>query len=94
MKKISLTLLSAGLLMGAAAFGADGAAIFKAKMCGACHGPGKKAGDLKNSKMDKPTMVKFMKDPKASNPKAAMPAFKGSDEELNVVVDYILSLRK
>lgn len=94
MKKISITLFSLGCLLGTAALGADGAAIFKAKMCGACHGAGKKAGDLKASKMDKPTMVKFMKDPKGSNPKAAMPAFKGSDEELNALVDYVVSLRK
>lgn len=95
MKKISLALLSMGLLIGSAAMAVDGAALYKSKMCGACHGAGKKAGDLKDSKVAKEALVKFLKDPKSVNPKAiGMPAFKGSDEELNAIADYILTLRK
>lgn len=79
-----------GLTMAAA----DGTALFKSKMCGACHGAGKMGGDLAASKMDKAAMSKFLKDPKAVKPKAAMPAFKGTDEELGAVVDYVMGLRK
>lgn len=72
----------------------DGAALYKKKMCGACHGAGKTGGDLAKSKLDKAAMIKFLKDPKAAKPKTAMPAFKGSDEELASLVDYLLGLRK
>lgn len=94
MKKISWVIVVASWLSATAAFAADGAALFKSKMCGACHGAGKKAGDLAASKMDKAAMTKFLKDPKAANPKVAMPPFKGTDEELTALVDYVISLRK
>ncbi|OGQ06077.1 MAG: hypothetical protein A3F82_06265 [Deltaproteobacteria bacterium RIFCSPLOWO2_12_FULL_44_12] len=91
--KIILCLLAVAVA-GSAFAGADGAALFKAKMCGACHAAGKKGGDLKDSKMDKASLVKFMKDPKSVNPKVTMPAVKATDEELNALADYVLSLRK
>lgn len=83
-----------GLSLAGVAKGGDGEAIFKKKMCVACHGTGKKGGDLKGSKMDKAALAKFLKDPKSGNPKSAMPAFKGTDEELAALVDYIMTLRK
>ena len=88
---------AAATLLVAAAVSAqapDGAALYKAKMCGACHGPGKKDGDLKDSKMDKATLVKFLKDPKSVLPAATMKATKGTDAELTAVVDYVLTLKK
>lgn len=73
----------------------EGKKLFQKKMCVACHGPGKNGGDLKDSKMDKAAMTKFLKDPKAANPKASgMQTFKGSDTELTALVDYVMSLRK
>lgn len=89
-------LLVVGVVVGAflwsgAGFAQAGKDLYQKKMCAACHGPGKKGGDLKNSKMDKATMTKFMKDPKAMKP-VAMPAFKGTDAELGALVDYVKSL--
>ncbi|MDP2600477.1 MAG: cytochrome c [Deltaproteobacteria bacterium] len=91
MKKIIL-LTAVSLFAASAALAADGAALYKSKMCGACHGAGKKGGDLAVCKMDKAAMVKYMKDPKSVNPKATMPAVKGSDEELGALADYVLGL--
>lgn len=86
---------SIGLLfLSGAAFGADGAAIFKQKMCAGCHAAGKMGGDLAASKMDRGTMMEFLKNPQAKKPGIKKPAFKGSDEELGAVVDYALGLRK
>lgn len=93
----SILLLASGVALfglGANAQADPGKALYQKKMCGACHGAGKKAGDLAASKLDKAAMTKFLKDPKASNPKAAMPPFKGSDEELGALIDYVMSLRK
>lgn len=96
MKKLWVILLGAGVLVGGAALAQaeDGKNLYQKKMCAACHGAGKKGGDLKDSKMDKAAISKFMKDPKAVKPTAAMPAFKGSDAELAALVDYVLTLRK
>lgn len=93
MKKI-VFFAAAGMLAASTALAADGAALYKSKMCGACHGPGKKGGDLKETKLDKAALVKYMKDPKAANPKSTMPVVKGSDEELNALADYVLELCK
>ncbi len=82
------------LFAASSALAADGAALFKSKMCGACHGPGKKGGDFKTCKLDKAAILKVLKDPKSVNPKATMMAIKGSDEELNAIADYVLTLRK
>ena len=93
MKKIIL-LTAVSLFAASSAMAADGAALFKSKMCGACHGAGKKGGDLAGCKLDKGAIVKYMKDPKAANPKATMMPIKGSDEELNAIADYVVSLKK
>jgi mono/diheme cytochrome c family protein len=92
MRKI-ITALVIGAALAGTAMAEDGAALYKSKMCGACHGAGKKGGELKSSTMDKATMVKFMKDPKSVNPKATMPAVKGSDTELNALADYAKTLK-
>ena len=93
--KTFLSFLVVGLLGATAqAAGADGAALFKAKMCGACHAEGKKGGDLKNSTLDKATMVQFLKDTKAMRPKTTKTPVKATDEELSALADYVISLRK
>lgn len=91
--KILIALLAASVMAGGVAIAEDGAALYKSKMCGACHGAGKKGGDLKGSSMDKAAMVKFMKDPKSVNPKATMPAVKASDAELGAIADYVKTLK-
>lgn len=98
-KLISTTALVAVLALTAGVSAAGGAEqgkeLFQKKMCAACHGPGKKGGDLAATKMDKGSLDKFLKDPKAVNPKVAgMPAFKGTDAERAALVDYIMSLKK
>ncbi len=45
------------------------------------------------AKRDPPWLARFMKDPKALDPKAKMPAFKGTDEELEALVTYLASLK-
>ena len=86
--------LSLGAAPKAKAQADQGKALFQKKMCAACHAPGKKGGDLKDSKMNKAAMIKFMKNPKAVNPKAAMMAVKATDAELGSLADYMLSLKK
>lgn len=88
-----ITAVVVGLLLSGTSFAQAGQDLYQKKMCAACHGPGKKGGDLKDSKMDKAAMTKFLKDPKSVKP-VAMPAFKGTDEELGALVDYLLGLRK
>ncbi|MBI4124572.1 MAG: cytochrome c [Deltaproteobacteria bacterium] len=98
MKKLLAVMFFAGsvVLFSSLTARADGAgeALFKKKMCFACHGAGKMGGDLATSKLDKAAMDKFLKDPKAANPKSAMPAFKGTEEERAALVDYVMGLRK
>lgn len=90
---IKLVVACAITLIAGTAIAEDGAALYKSKMCGACHGAGKKGGDLKDSKMDKAAMAKYMKDPKAANPKATMKAVAGTDAELNALADYVKTLK-
>lgn len=97
MNKILLALagLSVGLLtIGVQAGVEEGKALFQKKMCFACHGAGKKGGDLKDSKLDKAAIIKYIKDPKTANQKATMMAVKATDAELGSLADYVLSLRK
>jgi len=91
--KIIITLLAvAGF--STTAMAEDGAALFAAKHCGACHTAGKPGGDLRGSKLDKAALVKFMKDPKAAKPGVTMAAVKATDAELDALADYILGLKK
>lgn len=91
--KILIALLAASFVASGVAVAEDGAALYKSKMCGACHGAGKKGGDLKGNPMDKAAMVKYMKDPKSVNPKATMPVTKASDAELSAIADYVKTLK-
>lgn len=74
----------------AMAAGPDGAALFQSKMCGACHGAGKKGGDPATWKLTKADILKVLKEGKAGG----MPAFKGSDEEAGALADHVLMLKK
>ena len=93
---LSVTALLSGLVLVTAVYAQSdqGKELFKKKICAACHGPGKKGGDLKDCKHDKATLVKLIKDPKSVNPKATMPAIKATDAEASALADYVMSLRK
>lgn len=93
MKKMTAVIV-VGILCGlgtaAWAGGPDGGALFKSKMCGACHAAGKKGGDPATWKLSKADILKVLKEGKAGG----MPAFKGSDEEAGALADYVLGLKK
>jgi cytochrome c2 len=77
-----------------------GKEVYTAKKCGLCHtvdgSGGKKGGDLSDigDKKDAEWLTKYMKDPKSLIPEAKMPAFRGTDEELQNLVAYLTSLKK
>ena len=74
--------------------------LYTQKKCGLCHtvdgSGGKKGGDLSDegSKRDAEWLTKYIRDPKSLMPEAKMPAFRGTDEELNALVAYLMSLKK
>ncbi len=110
MKRLLVLVIGIAILMGfaiganrARAEGGDaekGKEVYNAKKCGLCHtvdgSGGKKGGDLSDvgDKKDAEWLTSYMKDPKAVVPEAKMPAFKGSDEELQDLVAYLLTLKK
>ena len=81
---------------------ADAPAVYD-KKCKACHsvggvgGPMAKMGgalDDAGSKHDEAWLRDFLKDPKSKVPTSKMPKVGLSDEELNQVVAYLLSLKQ
>ena len=97
-----LTVLTALTVLTGTVWAADGAAIYD-KKCKACHsiggvgGPMAKTGgalDDVGSKRDEAWLRDFLKDPKSKMPNAKMPKVSLSDEDLNAVVTYMLSLKK
>jgi cytochrome c2 len=110
MKHILILLIGTVVLMGSAMSGSlaqaqegsveKGKEVFSAKKCAICHkvnGVGGKMGpDLSDigDKKDSEWLTKFLKDPKSLMPEAKMPAFKGSDQELQDLVAYLMSLKK
>lgn len=96
MKNLIIVTVALGMTLGMVAHAQEdqGKTLFQKKMCAACHGAGKKGGDLKGCKHDKATLVKLLKDPKSVNPKATMPAVKASDAEIETLANYVLTLRK
>jgi cytochrome c oxidase subunit 2 len=83
----------------AAADPAPGEKIYSAKRCAACHviqGKGGKLGPPLSdiaSKRDAQWLKTFLKDPKAINPESKMSPFKGTDEELESLAAYLLTLK-
>jgi cytochrome c2 len=83
----------------AAGEAALGEKVYSAKRCGACHvikGKGGKLGPHLSdiaSKRDEQWLKAFLKDPKAINPESKMSRFKGTDEELEALVAYLLTLK-
>ena len=83
----------------AAGEAALGEKVYSAKRCAACHviqGKGGKLGPPLSSiasKRDEQWLKAFLKDPKAINPESKMSRFKGTDEELEALVAYLLTLK-
>ncbi len=110
MKQVLVLVIGTVIMVGSAisanvgrAEGGDvekGKEVYNAKKCGLCHtvdgSGGKKGGDLSDvgDKKDAEWLTNYMKNPKAIMPEAKMPAFKGSDEELQDLVAYLSSLKK
>ena len=67
----------------------DGAALFKAKMCGMCHGAGKPGGDLKGIALSEADIVKVMKDPKSVKADAKMKPANVTDAEAKAIAHYV-----
>jgi cytochrome c oxidase subunit 2 len=76
-----------------------GEKIYSAKRCGACHviqGKGGKLGPPLSdiaSKRDAQWLKAFLKDPKTINPESKMSRFKGTDDELETLITYLLTLK-
>lgn len=76
-----------------------GKKVFSEMKCTMCHkveGVGGKIGpDLSHvgSKKDAKWLKGFLKDPKSVIPDAKQPPFKGTDEQLDVLVAYLMSLK-
>jgi cytochrome c2 len=78
----------------------NGRKFYEEKRCGLCHaiaGRGGKIGpDLTDvgSQRDGDWINKFLKDPKGTVPNAKMLPVKATDQELAMLVDYLLSLKR
>jgi len=77
-----------------------GKKLYEERRCGMCHaigGQGGKVGpDLSDvgTKRDGDWLKKFLKDPKGTVTGAKMLPVKATEEELSVLVEYLLSLKK
>jgi cytochrome c1 len=89
-------------IVASTAWAVEGIAVYE-KKCKACHsvagvaGPMAKMGgplDGVGSKRDAAWLKAFITDPKSKMPEAKMPKFALPDEELDAVVNYMLSLKK
>jgi mono/diheme cytochrome c family protein len=98
-KMIAALVLVAGFA--AVAHAGDGTALYD-KKCKACHsiggvgGPMAKMGgalDGVGAKHDAAWFKAFIKDPKSKMPESKMPKPTLTDDELNAVVDYLLTLK-
>ena len=76
-----------------------GEKVYSAKRCAACHviqGKGGKLGPPLSdiaSKRDAQWLKTFLKDPKTIKPESKMSPFKGTDEELESLIAYLLTLK-
>jgi len=76
-----------------------GEKVYGEKKCAICHSihgkGGKIGGDLRDvgAKRDREWLHQFMKNPKALNPDVKMSKFRGSEEDLEALVGYLLSVK-
>lgn len=92
--------VSSGLAKGDGELVEQGKELYTAKKCGICHtvdgSGGKMGGDLSDvgDKRDAEWLTTYMKDPKSVIPEAKMRAVRGTDEELQALVAYMMKLKK
>jgi ubiquinol-cytochrome c reductase cytochrome b subunit len=85
-------------LLATPSFAVNGALIYQAKMCGACHmvnGVGMKIGPPLNGLETRRTrewIVKHFQDPQSTSPGTIMPPYKLPPAEMDDLVSYLLSL--
>ncbi len=78
---------------------AKGSQIYQEKKCSLCHmiqgTGGKSGGDLSSigTKRDADWLKRFVTAPKSLVPTAKMPPFKGSADELDALIAYLVSLK-
>lgn len=77
----------------------QGEKIFAERQCAACHAIQGKGGPVgpdltkAGSRRDEAWLKKFLPDPKSVAPQTMMPPFRGTKEELDALVAYLLSLK-
>ncbi len=78
---------------------AQGKAVYTKLRCSMCHkvegSGGKKGPDLSDVGMrrDAAWLRKYLPNPKSADPKATMPPVKASPEDLDHLIDYLLTLK-
>lgn len=76
-----------------------GEKLFAERQCSACHAIQGKGGpvgpDLTKvgTRRDEAWLKKFLPNPKSVSPETMMPPFRGTQEELDALVTYLLSLK-
>jgi len=97
---LKLTTQNEASLMSAPDFAVQGASIYEANHCGACHqinGAGQKLGpplDGVGQHRDRAWLEQHFKDPKSTSPGSIMPPYKCEPQEMDAIVKYLLQLPK
>ncbi|MSV27838.1 MAG: c-type cytochrome [Bryobacterales bacterium] len=95
---LKLTPQNASALQAAPAFAVDGALIYQANRCGACHlvnSVGMKVGPPLNGifrHRDKAWIARHFRDPQAVTPGTIMPRYAFSESDMDKICSYLLSL--
>jgi len=97
---VKLTADDESALMSTPDFVTDGAMLYQAQHCNACHqinGAGTKLGPPLNGVSghhDRAWLEKHFRDPQSTSPGTVMPAYKFSDKETDAICRYLLALPK
>jgi ubiquinol-cytochrome c reductase cytochrome b subunit len=97
---VKLTADDESALMSTPDFVTDGAMLYQAQHCNACHqinGAGTKLGPPLNGVSghhDRAWLEKHFRDPQSTSPGTVMPAYKFSDKEMDAICRYLLALPK
>lgn len=97
---VKLTLDDEASLLSAPDFATDGAILYQAQHCNACHqinGVGTKMGPALNGvsgHRDRAWLEKHFHDPQSTSPGTVMPAYKFTDKEMDAMCRYLLALPK